>query len=164
MKDSFLILYLTFKRNGKTNLTVPFSKGFTDWERSNSSSASLCTVSLVSYFSYIRVFCFSLVTLQINRVWQKLNFHSLSAPLLFWNCQGSSAPEQPPERAGRVWRWRMLLLCDSRGLGWLSWGGCSAEQKSASQRGGEAGSCMRMTGTLSSEGSSHYSDYLIRQG
>lgn len=30
MKDSFLFLYLTFKRNRKTNLIVLFSKGFTE--------------------------------------------------------------------------------------------------------------------------------------
>lgn len=121
--------------------------------------------SFVSYFSYISFFffCFSVVTLQINRVRKKLSFHFLSASLLFWNCQSSS--EQPPKRAGRVWkRLTVLLLSDSRRLGWLSWGGCSAEQKSTSQRGGEVGFCTRMTGTLSSEGSSHNRDYLITQG
>lgn len=137
MKDSFLFLYLTFKRNGKTNLTVLFSKGFTERERSNSSSV-LCAQLVLFFFQLHQVFCFSLVTLQINKVRRKLSFLFLSAPFLSWNCQSSSAPEQPPKRAGRVWkRLMMLLLYDSRRLGWLSWGGCSAEHKSAWQRGGD---------------------------
>jgi len=141
---------------------VLFSQVFTEQEGTKSIVCSLQAVIFVSYFTYIR---FLLLTHYITDKQLEASWAFLLASLLFSNCQSSLAHEQPPKRTDRVWkRFTVPLVYDSKEWGWLSWGGCSAEHKSASQREGEIGSCVRMTGMLSTTGNSHNSEDIIIQG